>query len=193
MLSVTAPSCLLASSVFERAPPPLSVFSEGLVVFFLLAIFLLFRFYPLFLPLMMSELSVPEEKLLSSRLRAVGTRKGEKKQGAWMMFPYNISLVIPGKRETGAQPFCSSFTHEYLLGCWICWSPPRISLWSWEVFPFAATHTWVSSYFDTRILWWIVALRSLMQLHYMFCSSTGRWRSYSVFEKLRNKLIASCL
>lgn len=47
--------------------------------------------------------------------------------------------------------------------------------------------------FDTDILWPKVVLRILTQLDCLFFRSMVRWRSYPVFIKSRNRLIASCL
>lgn len=77
-----------------------------------------------------------EEKLLSPHSWGE-LEAGEESKG------YNISLEIPGKKKTRGQPGSAAPPSlvRCLPGCWLCWSPPGISLWSWEVFPFFATHT----------------------------------------------------
>lgn len=127
-----------------------------------------------------------------SKLEAGGESKSK---GPKWCFPTSL-LVIPVKREAGVQPDCAAppLLMRSLPGCWLCQSAPRISSWNWEVFPFITTHTQLGSFdFDTSILWPKVVLRFLAQLHYMFCSSTWRWGSYSVLVKLRHTLIVSCL
>lgn len=184
-----APNPLPASSD-SKSFPPTSVYSQD---FFFKLFFSSWQSWLFWFYLLLS--SIPEEK--KSFLLTSGQKSWKQERRAKVRVVNDASLqelTSDAWKQGGwssAWLCCSSFTHEVSAD----FEPSQDFLVELKSLSLHCnSHSAEKNLnFDTDILWPKVVLRILTQLDCLFFRSMVRWRSYPVFIKSRNRLIASYL